>query len=42
MSHRLRFEDVTVSYNRIPAVHHLSAEFSCWSIVALLGPNGAG
>lgn len=42
MSHRLRFEDVTVSYNRIPAVHHLTAEFSCGSIVALLGPNGAG
>ena len=42
MSHRLRFEDVTVSYNRIPAVHHLTAEFSCGSVVALLGPNGAG
>jgi ABC-type Mn2+/Zn2+ transport system ATPase subunit len=33
---------VTVSYNRIPAVHHLSATFRCHSCVALLGPNGAG
>ncbi len=42
MSHTLLLEDLTVSYNRIPAVHHLSAEFHCGSCVALLGPNGAG
>jgi len=42
MSHKLHLEDVTVSYNRIPAVHHLSATLSCGSCVALLGPNGAG
>jgi ABC-type Mn2+/Zn2+ transport system ATPase subunit len=42
MSHQLHLEDVTVSYNRIPAVHHLSAMLSCGSCVALLGPNGAG
>ena len=42
MSHKLYLEDVTVSYNRIPAVHHLSATLSCGSCVALLGPNGAG
>jgi len=42
MSHKLHLEDVTVSYNRIPAVHHLSATISCGSCVALLGPNGAG
>jgi ABC-type Mn2+/Zn2+ transport system ATPase subunit len=42
MSHKLQLEDVTVSYNRIPAVHHLSATLSCGSCVALLGPNGAG
>ena len=42
MSHKIHLEDVTVSYNRIPAVHHLSATLSCGSCVALLGPNGAG
>ena len=42
MSHKLHLEDVTVSYNRIPAVHHLNATLSCGSCVALLGPNGAG
>lgn len=42
MSRNLHLEDVTVSYNRIPAVHHLSATLSCGSCVALLGPNGAG
>lgn len=39
---QLVLEDLTVSYNRIPAVHHLSASFSCGSCVAVLGPNGAG
>lgn len=38
----LELEDLTVSYNRIPAVHHLSVGFSAGSCVALLGPNGAG
>ena len=42
MSHQLTLEDVTVSYNRIPAVHHISAAFQCGSCIALLGPNGAG
>lgn len=38
----LQLEDLTVSYNRIPAVHHLSTTFRAGSIVAVLGPNGAG
>jgi ABC-type Mn2+/Zn2+ transport system ATPase subunit len=42
MNHELFLHDVTVSYNRIPAVHHLTASFRCHSCVALLGPNGAG
>jgi ABC-type Mn2+/Zn2+ transport system ATPase subunit len=42
MSHELFLQDVTVSYNRIPAVHHLTTSFRCHSCVALLGPNGAG
>lgn len=42
MSDQLILEDLTVSYNRIPAVHHLGAAFHCGSCVALIGPNGAG
>lgn len=38
----LELRDVTVSYNRIPAVHHLSTVLPRGSCVALLGPNGAG
>jgi ABC-type Mn2+/Zn2+ transport system ATPase subunit len=41
-SHRLEIEDLTVSYNRVPAIHHLSMSLSCGNCVALLGPNGAG
>ena len=42
MNHQLVLKDVTVSYSRIPAVHHLSTSVACGSCVALLGPNGAG
>jgi ABC-type Mn2+/Zn2+ transport system ATPase subunit len=38
----LSIEDLTVCYNRIPAVHHLSAQVRSGSCVGLLGPNGAG
>lgn len=41
-SHTLKVEDLTVSYHRIPALHHLSFEVSCGQSIALLGPNGAG
>src|SRR3954447_8312450 len=41
-SHTLRVEDLTVSYHRIPALHHLSFEVSRGQSIALLGPNGAG
>src|SRR3954447_2369161 len=41
-SHTLRIEDLTVSYHRIPALHHLSFEVECGQSIALLGPNGAG
>ena len=42
MNHQLVIQDLTVSYSRIPAVHHLTASLRCGSCVALLGPNGAG
>ncbi len=41
-SHQLDLRDVTVSYQRVPAVHHLTLELHCGHRVALLGPNGAG
>jgi ABC-type Mn2+/Zn2+ transport system ATPase subunit len=41
-SHRLIIRDLTVSYGRIPAVHHLDLELACGHCIGLLGPNGAG
>jgi len=38
----LRIEDLTVSYHRIPAVHHLNIQLPGGSLVGLLGPKGAG
>jgi ABC-type Mn2+/Zn2+ transport system ATPase subunit len=40
--HQLVVSDLTVSYNRIPALHHLNFTAKCGQCVALLGPNGAG
>ena len=40
--HRLLIRDLTVSYNRIPALHHLSFAGECGRSIALVGPNGAG
>jgi ABC-type Mn2+/Zn2+ transport system ATPase subunit len=40
--HRLEIKDLTVSYKRVPAVHHLSLELPCGHCIGLLGPNGAG
>lgn len=42
MSLQLVIQDLTVSYNRIPAVHHLDVTLRGGSCVGLLGPNGAG
>jgi len=36
------FNNVTLGYDLHPAVHHLSLEIACGSLVALVGPNGAG
>ena len=41
-SHALQIRDLTVSYARIPALHHINFEVRCGQCVALLGPNGAG
>jgi ABC-type Mn2+/Zn2+ transport system ATPase subunit len=41
-SHGLSVSDLTVSYNRIPALHHIAFGVDCGQCVGLLGPNGAG
>ena len=41
-NHRLEVENLTVSYNRVPAIHHIEFATSCGHCVALMGPNGAG
>ena len=38
----LAVEDLTVAYDREPAVHHLSGTFAPGSLTAIVGPNGAG
>lgn len=35
-------EDVTLGYDRHPAVHHLRAEIQAGTLTAIVGPNGAG
>ena len=42
MSHHLILKDLTVSFNRVPAIHHINLTLGCGSCVGLLGPNGAG
>ena len=39
---QLQFRDVTLGYDRHPAVHHLSGEVAAGALVAVVGPNGAG
>lgn len=38
----IRLDNLTLGYERHPAVHHLSAEIAAGSLVAVIGPNGAG
>ncbi|MEA2958223.1 MAG: zinc/manganese transport system ATP-binding protein, partial [Alphaproteobacteria bacterium] len=42
MAAQLRFRDVTLGYDRHPAVHHLDGEIAPGALLALVGPNGAG
>jgi len=39
---QLQFQDVTLGYDRHPAVHHLSGEVASGALLAVIGPNGAG
>jgi zinc/manganese transport system ATP-binding protein len=38
----LRFRDLTLGYDRHPALHHLSGAVETGALVAVFGPNGAG
>ncbi len=38
----MRFSDLTLGYDRHPAVHHLDALIAAGSLTAIVGPNGAG
>ncbi len=42
MTKVLAFENLTLGYDRHPAVHHLQAEITDGSLTAIVGPNGAG
>jgi zinc/manganese transport system ATP-binding protein len=42
MAVHLRFLDVTLGYDRHPAVHHLNGEVEEGAMLAVIGPNGAG
>lgn len=38
----LRFDNLTLGYDRHPAVHHLRGEVAAGSLLAVVGPNGGG
>ncbi len=38
----LQFRDLTLGYDRHPAVHHLNGTVETGSLTAVVGPNGAG
>jgi zinc/manganese transport system ATP-binding protein len=42
MTAQLQFRDVTLGYDRHPAVHHLNGEVASGALIAIVGPNGAG
>ena len=42
MAAQLQFRDVTLGYDRHPAVHHLDGDVATGALLAIVGPNGAG
>jgi zinc/manganese transport system ATP-binding protein len=42
MAAQIKFRDVTLGYDRHPAVHHLDGEVAQGALLAVIGPNGAG
>jgi zinc/manganese transport system ATP-binding protein len=42
MTAALQFRDLTLGYDRHPAVHHLDGAVASGALMAVVGPNGAG
>jgi zinc/manganese transport system ATP-binding protein len=42
MNAQLQFRDLTLGYDRHPAVHHLNGAIPVGALMAVVGPNGAG
>ena len=42
MTAQLQFRNLTLGYDRHPAVHHLDGAIAMGSLTAVVGPNGAG
>ena len=42
MAAQIKFQNVTLGYDRHPAVHHLNGEVASGALLAVIGPNGAG
>ena len=42
MTYALQFQDLTLGYDKHPAVHRLHGEIAEGSLTAIVGPNGAG
>jgi zinc/manganese transport system ATP-binding protein len=42
MTAHIRFKDLTLGYDRHPAVHHLNGTVEEGALLAVVGPNGAG
>ena len=42
MTDAIRFQDLTLGYDRHPAVHHLDGAVATGDLLAVCGPNGAG
>lgn len=42
MTAAFTLNDVTLGYDRHPAVHHLTGSFAAGSLTAVVGPNGSG
>ena len=42
MAAQIKFHNVTLGYDRHPAVHHLNGEVVSGALLAVIGPNGAG
>lgn len=42
MGATIRFDDLTLGYERHPAVHHLTGTVAAGALLAVVGPNGAG